>query len=376
MKARPPFELKHERIAYKDKSESFRKDLEKSIGDYFKKNEISQYADGYMKVKILFLSCLFITEYALILSGKLQGWTLVLVLAAFVYTLFQTALTLGHDGSHHSISSNKKVNKILTYAFDFTGVNSYLWNFDHVISHHSTPNISGYDSNLYMYPGIRQDPYLNYKWFHKYQHIYAIFLYAHATIFKTFLADFANLQRKEIGFIRINKHKRKDVFRLIFTKMVVYGYAYIIPFLIYRESALLVLLGFYIGHLISGILLGLIFQVTHTNLMVSWAKADDKGIVKNSYFQHIFSCTADFSSESRVINWITGGLNVHAIHHVFPDISQSHLPALVPIVRSVCKKHQIEYREFKSWWGAISSHFEALKKFGNPSYQEALLNKA
>jgi linoleoyl-CoA desaturase len=120
----------------------------------------------------------------------------------------------------------------------------------------------------------------------------------------------------------------------------------------------------YIGHVITGIALGMIFQVTHTNMFVVQVKPTEYGKIETSYEQHILRTTSDFSVENKVITWLTGGLNIHAVHHLFPEVNQMHLSAIAKIVRMTAKEFGISYMEFPSWKLAIKSHFQMLKKLG------------
>ncbi|MCP4440992.1 MAG: hypothetical protein GY810_18880 [Aureispira sp.] len=352
-----------ETISYTRSPNKFATILRKQVHQYFQTQKLQPTSSPSMKWRLIILSGMWIGLYTMLLTGHLPCAFLVLSMVLFHFVLFQLALT-AHDGSHNAVSSNPKTNKWIYRIFDLAGVNSYLWEFDHVISHHGLPNVSGYDSNMYMYPAIRLDPYAPKKWFHRYQHIYALFMYAHATLFKVFLADFVNFKRERIGMIEVGKHPNKELFYLIGTKAFAISYIYIIPFLFISAPAWQIILSMYVGHLVSGIALGLIFQVTHTNLLVSQVKPNHQGKISHSYEEHVFSTTADFAVHNKVIAWMTGGLNIHAVHHMFPNMSQMHLPQIAKIVRKTCTEHNVPYLEFPTWRTAISSHFQALKQLG------------
>lgn len=350
-------------ITYARKQHKFAKALRKAVQQYFKSTQKQASAAPSMKWRLIVLVGMWLGLYTMLLMGHLPCAFLVVSMVLFHFVLFQLALT-AHDGSHNAVSANPKVNKWIYRIFDLTGVNSYLWEYDHVISHHGLPNVSGYDSNMYMYPAIRLDPYAPRKWYHRYQHIYALLMYSQATFFKVFLADFVNFRRERIGMLAVGKHPRKELLYLLGTKAFAIGYIYIIPLLFINAPLWQILLSMYVGHLISGIALGLIFQVTHTNLLIRQVQPNSAGKLDQSYEEHIFATTADFAVHSKAITWLTGGLNIHAVHHMFPNMSQMHLQEVAKVVRTTCSEHQVPYLEFPTWRAAIVSHFRALKQLG------------
>jgi fatty acid desaturase len=59
-------------------------------------------------------------------------------------------------------------------------------------------------------------------------------------------------------------------------------------------------------------------------------------------------CTAqartavDYSSDSHLWRFLTGGLNVQTLHHVLPGVSNCHYTALYPKYEAVCRKHGVQ----------------------------------
>ena len=85
---------------------------------------------------------------------------------------------------------------------------------------------------------------------------------------------------------------------------------------------------------------------------------------------HILNTTSEFSVENSLVTWIAGGLNLHVTHHLFPTISQIHLPALSRIVRKTAQEFGVPYKHY-SLVGALRSHLRTLKALGRlPSFTE------
>jgi len=357
-------------IKYAIREEPFFRTMRQRVNSYFRDNNMTKYATPWMMGKAILQFTIWVGLYALIISNYFQGWSLFLLQIAFYCTIFLVSVGIAHDGSHNAYSSNANFNKVMNSVFDFIGINSYMWDFNHIKSHHNVPNVPLYDSAIDSFKLFRFHPKATYFKFHKYQHIYIFGIYSFATIFKIFFLDFFSFRRKRIGFIKMQKHSWKTIVWLIFTKFVVISYTLILPLTILDAPAWQILLGFLCGNFMAGIALGIIFQVTHVSNHSKWPEPDQNGVINNSFARHIMETTSDFCPYNKVITWISGGLNNHVAHHLFPGISQIHLPALTKIVRDTAKEYNVPYKEYPTVGSALASHFETLKKLGNPSLTE------
>jgi len=118
------------------------------------------------------------------------------------------------------------------------------------------------------------------------------------------------------------RHPFGEWARLVGFKVWAVAFTFGIPFLA-NGNFRLVLTGYLIGHVCNGLLMGAIFQPTHTNELVCWPKPDSTGTLVTSFDEHVLSTTADFAVDSAWITWLAGGLNVHAVHHLFPKLPPS-----------------------------------------------------
>ena len=119
-------------------------------------------------------------------------------------------------------------------------------------------------------------------------------------------------------------------------------------------------------------ILGVIFQVTHVSNHSTWPEPDQNGVISNSFARHIMETTSDFCPYNKIVTWISGGLNNHVAHHLFPGISQIHLPALTKIVKETARKYNVPYKEYPTVWSALTSLFETLKKLGSPTLTQMI----
>jgi len=320
-------------------------------------------AHGPARRKLFVLLGLVASSYALLFSGLLDAWWLALVVAISQPVYLITAMGIAHDGSHAAVSERPFINRLATGVFDLLGVNGYIWNFDHVTAHHTTPNVSRYDANLYGWGPIRLDPHVERRWFHRFQHLYAPFIYALASLFKIYLGDFIAFTRTRVEAYLPLAHARREVVRLVGFKLWAVSVALVLPIVINGQAGF-VFAGYLLGHMFAGLLMGAIFQPTHTNELVDWPLPDDDARMRNTFDAHVLATSADFSISNPFVTWIAGGLNIHAIHHLFPRIPHMRLIETAAIVSDLAPRHGLRYQRFETWWAAICSHFRALHALG------------
>jgi linoleoyl-CoA desaturase len=321
--------------------------------------------------KPLVLAALLSIAYALQLSGRLEGAFLFAAVAIAQPIYLVTALGIAHDASHGALSARPWVNRLGVFVFDLLGVNGYVWHFDHVVAHHAAPNVSRYDANLYVWGPLRLDPHTPLRSYHRFQHLYAPFLYALASLYKVYVEDFTVFARRRRDAYLPARHAPIQVVRLALLKAWAIAIALVLP-MVRNDEVWLVLGGYVAGHVFSGLLMGAIFQPTHTNELVAWASPDARGRLRTSFDEHVLRTAADFSVESALVTWIAGGLNIHAVHHLCPRIPQEQLRAASRIVARLAPEHGLVYLAFPSWGAAIASHFRALKRLGAPSAAAAV----
>jgi len=357
-----------QKISYYHKNDSFYTTLRHRINEYFKVTGLRKQDDPEMYLKTIVQIGLWAGIYICMLSNYFYGWSLFILQIAFHFTMFLMSVGIAHDGSHSAYSRHPWLNKIMYRVFDLIGINSHMWEYNHNLSHHYVPNIPTYDSAIDSFGLFRFHPRAKYYSFHRYQHIYIFFIYALSTLFKILFLDFFSFKRKRIGMVQVSKPSIKDILYLIVTKIVVLSYTLIIPLLVITVPDWQIICGFLAGHFISGIALGVIFQVTHLSDHTVYVEPDANGIINNSFPRHIMQTTSDFSTNNRIVTWISGGLNLHVTHHLFPKISQVHLPAVTKIVKQTALEFDVPYKEYPTVFAALKSHLRLLKKLGSKEH--------
>ncbi len=349
------------------RKEEFIKDLRSRVNAYFTENNISPYANTEMYLKTVFAVVTWVGTWLWIMSDTLESplaFYGVYLLLGFIHIFI--AFNIMHDSTHDAYSSKKWVNKMLGYSMDFVGGNQYLFRRMHG-AHHGYVNIQGIDVTLETHGLFRFTPDEPWLPRHKYQHYYTFLLYALAMFQWVTMKDFKwFFGESHIGNQKNIKHPFKEFVILFIGKTIFYGLTLILP-LIFVSHAWYTVVGAWIFmHLLPGLTFALIFQVTHVYDGTTYPLPDEDGNIDNNYALHVLETTADFSRHSRLGSWLMGGINIHVIHHILPQVCHVHYPALTKILKKTCDDYGIEYQENPNFWTALKKHYIILKHLSHP----------
>lgn len=115
------------------------------------------------------------------------------------------------------------------------------------------------------------------------------------------------------------------------------------------------LLNYALMTLLIGPYLGTIFLVNHIGTRVV---EPDEAL---NFFEQEIAVTRDLG-DTRLHDFLFGGLNNHVEHHLFPSMPTARLRAARRITREFCRRHGIAYQEM-SWFAAareVARHFKAM----------------
>ena len=253
---------------------------------------------------------------------------------------------------------------MLSYVFDLVGLSSYMWRLQHNDSHHFYVNIRGADSSI-DYDGIfRVSPRMKRRPYHRFQHIYAPFLYCLATIHWVFAKDFQGLLAERHGNNKIYRHPRKELIILFGAKIFYCTYTLVLPLIFLSVPWYSIIIAFVIMHLCIGFIVAATFQPNHFTENSDFPELDEHGYISNNYVKHVFQNTSDYARKNPIACWAIGGLNLHMIHHMYPHVCHVHYPALTEILRTTAKEYGLVYNENKSLTSAFIAHLKWIKKLG------------
>ena len=341
---------------------SFPKVLRRRLDKFFADGNISPKADRTMWVKITVGLAVLAGSWIALYAFRPESWKFIAlyVLGGLAQTFL--LLNIAHDSNHNAISSVASVNKTLNYIFDLCGINSYMWRILHHRGHHSCVNVHGEDDALTGRGILRFTPHEPRAPLHRFQHIYALFLYALFSLDYVFVRDFECFFFPSHDYLSRTKHPLREYIILFAGKAFYVTYMLILPVVVLGKSPLLVGAAFLLVHLIIGLSVALVFQTTHTIDSTYFPSSRDE--FDNSVY-HIFATTADYATSKPLVGWLAGGLNHHIVHHLCPFVCHTHYAPLTRIVQETAEEFGIPYRQHPTMTRAIWHHLILLKQLGN-----------
>ncbi len=347
----------------KDEGLLFYKELNQQVDAFLIENNIKNKSNRKMIFKIFLYFGLDILFYCLMISSSstLSFYCYYLLMGLSVLL---TAFNISHDAAHGVALKSKYWNKVLfSISFNLQGNNAYVWGKNHNESHHLYTNIEGSDIDVLNNPLFRMTESQPLKWFHKYQHIYAPFLYLLYSINWFFFRDTLMLVNITSRTIKI-KIPVTEVIKLICYKVFYIGYMIVLPILLLPYGWQNVLLIFVLNHFLISLIFVGVLGVSHLSDYVTHPVADKNNKINMSWPTLQMCTSVDYNADSVFLNWTLGGFNAHALHHLLPHVSHVHYLKILPIFRSLADKYRLTYKEMP-YHKSLQSHFRFLKAMGN-----------
>jgi linoleoyl-CoA desaturase len=321
-----------------------------------------------MVLKSVFMIGLYVLPFILLLTLPVSGWVTVLLFAVMGLGMSGIGMNVMHDANHGSFSKKNWLNKIFGASMYFIGGNSFNWKIQHNVLHHTYTNIEGFDEDIEPKGAMRLSRSTPVKKMHRFQHLYAFFLYSLMTISKVF-NEFGQLYKYNKAGITAEQglSPKKEMLKLIIVKLAYLAVLIGLPILLSPVGWGIIILGFLAMHLVAGLVLATVFQMAHVVEEVEQPLPDENGCIDNAWTIHELETTANFARRSRWFGWLVGGLNFQVEHHLFPNICHIHYRAISPIVERTAKEFGLRYNEHKTFFGAIASHVRMLRVLGQPA---------
>jgi linoleoyl-CoA desaturase len=302
-----------------------------------------------------------------------SGWVLgVLACAAMAFAVAAVGFNIQHDANHNAFFAThgrKRLtlaNRVAGWSMFALGADANRWIYRHGTLHHSAPNVAGVDTDIALGPLARLSPEQRYWPWHRFQHVYLWFLYCFTSI-EIMFSDVAVLALESAGLRAV---KRKPQFRdyaiAVSTKLLAACVLIGIP--MFFHPAWIVLLGAAGVTLLSGFILGVIFQAAHVVEEAEFANQ----VSRNGYRWHEWQVRSslDFSHGSgplsKALRWYAGGLDHQTEHHLFPRVPHTAYPEITTVVTEVCERFGIPRHVQPSLRAALASHARHIRAMGRP----------
>lgn len=342
---------------------SFHTDLKGRIKNYFTEKNLKQTGNFSLYFKAIVMVLAFIGVYIHLVFFT-PFWPF-----AILESIILGGLTAGigfnvmHDGAHGSFSRKGWVNELAGISINFLGANVYMWKTKHNVAHHSFTNVDEHDDDLNAGAFLRLGPNQKRYKIHRFQHRYFIFIYSILYFYWVFFTDYKKYVTNKVGETPIKKmnvaeHVSFWGFKLVHLFLFVFLPIYIVGFMPW-------LIGFLAFGLATGVIMSVVFQLAHILEETSFPLPDKvTNKLEDDWAVHQLKTTANFATKNKILSWFIGGLNFQIEHHLFPNISHIHYPAISQIIKETCKEYGIPYIEHPKMRVALASHVNHLRQLG------------
>ncbi len=318
-----------------------------------------------MKFKSVFALSVYFIPFAFILFSGTTSIPLLFgcfIVMGFGKTFIGTSVM--HDALHGSYSKNKWVNSIMGTSAYILGADPDMWKLQHNVLHHTYTNIEHADEDIAPRFVLRFTPHQPKYWFHRFQHIYAPIFYSLTTIIWITFKDFVKLHDYwKKGLVRSKAAYRVHLAKIIAVKIGYYAVFLGLPLMIIQAPVWMIICMFISMHLVTGLLLTLIFQCAHVVPSSQFIMQEEEAIDQNWSVHQIFT-TSNYSMKDPLFLWCFGGLNFQVEHHLFPHICHVHYPEISKIVQQTTAEYNLPYHSQSNFGAALGIHFSLLKTLG------------
>jgi linoleoyl-CoA desaturase len=352
------------KLSFQNNQSPFFRTLKGKVDKYFSQNQIHTSGNTKLYIKSIIQIVSAIGLYIALVfytPGVLVSIALCILLGI---NLGVIGFNVMHEGGHMCFSKHKWLNKVSGYFLNILGGNIYYWKIKHNINHHTYTNISGMDADIELEPFMRIHTEQTRRKFHRYQHIYAFFLYGISYMVWIFFEDFNKYFSKRATKVSEPKNIELQEHIIFWLSKISYISIYLVlpAFMI---GFVPTIIGFVIIAFACGLSIGIVFQLAHVVEDTDFPTPNaESNKIEQEWAIHQLSTTANFATKNKIVSWLLGGLNFQVEHHLFPRISHIHYPIINQLVKETCLEFNVRYIEYSSMFGAFRSHIAHIKSMG------------
>jgi linoleoyl-CoA desaturase len=351
------------KITFNNNHPLFFRSLKEKVNDYFTHNNLCKTGGPKLFFKSLILTLSAIAFYVILVFFTPATIPASILCVLFGCNLAFIGFNIMHEGGHGSFSKYKWLNEASAYSLNILGGTIHFWRQRHNIDHHTYTNIEGMDHDIHI-KFMRTHEEQPLRGYHKYQHIYWVFLYGISYIAWILYQDFEK-------YFRIAKSPdarkldSKEHLIFWFTKLFYVSIYLILP--IITVGWVKAVIGFGIVSVVCGFSISIVFQLAHVVEGTQFPVLNKEGKkIQKEWAVHQINSTANFATRSKITSWFLGGLNFQVEHHLFAGISHVHYPRINKFVKETCNEFNVTYLEHPTMARAFVSHLSHIKKMGRP----------
>jgi linoleoyl-CoA desaturase len=356
----------------KNQDDRFYTAIRERVAEYLRHQTNGRYGHSVIVVKAALFLTMYWGAYYWILMGHEPAVGVVALYGSLGISGLFIAFNLSHDAAHGSLTRYPLLNKAIYYfTFNSLGMDAYLWQMRHNLSHHSFPNVDGVDADIDSNYLIRLSPNRPLLPHHHWQHLYGPILYLFYTLHWAFIKDWHYYRRENLANLRNIKHPVGEVILSISAKLCYLFYLLILPMWM-GVPWQAVLGGFVVLHFVMSYFFLFTNIMNHHSEGAAFPRRDADGYLPGSWAQHQIATCVDFHPTNKVWSFFFGGFNSHCAHHLFPHVCHVHYPAIAAMIIELTAKYGLDYKQ-ATWWDSLKSHFIHLKKLGNTPPADPIL---
>jgi len=352
------------------KNPEFFIELKEIVNHYFDRTKKTRYGNYNMVIKAFVMFALYFGPYFLVLSGVIESFVGIFISWIVMgIGMAGMGMSVMHDAAHHAFSKHHAINDRIADSIYLLGGFPFNWKYQHNTLHHTYTNVTGKDEDIDPGSILRLSPHEPLLKAHKFQHLYAWFLYALMTVSWVTDKDFAQLKRyKDTGVKASGRFSYTGLFLiLIAAKLIYYGIFIVVPILFFPVAWYWSIVMFFAMHLTGGFILTVVFQTAHVVPSSEYPLPDKDGMMENNWAVHQLMTTSDFAPKNKVLSWYVGGLNYQVEHHLFPNICHVHYGKISKFVKETAEKYSLPYHVESNFIKAVIQHGRMLKRLSRLS---------
>jgi linoleoyl-CoA desaturase len=314
----------------------------------------------YLKTAIILAA--FAATYGLLVFVAWTWWQVLPLSIVFGLTVVAIGFNIMHDANHEAYSDRPWVNRVMGVTLDVVGGSSYFWRYKHNVFHHTFVNVAGYDTDIDLAGLGRLSPHHRRARIHRWQHLYAWFLYG-VMVFKWHVYDdFRAVVTCRIGDHQCPRPDARQLAVFLGGKAVFFSFAFALPLALHPVLAVAAV--YAVTAVVIGVVLGVVFQLAHCVEQADFPLELGAGRMATPWAVHQVETSVDFARDNRVASWLVGGLNFQIEHHLFSRICHVNYPTIAPLVEKTCHEFGVRYKYNATVLSALRSHYRWLRAMG------------
>jgi linoleoyl-CoA desaturase len=307
----------------------------------------------------------FFATYAVLVFVSLPTWALALAIVSMGLALTASLTNVVHPLMHRSVGRSPRLNVVAAQVLAPFGVSWRWWVVKHNVGHHGSPGVAGRDPDADQAPLLRFDRSDPWQPWHRFQHVYAWFVYSFFTLRLLLFSDvpFIITGREKGRSIEPPSVRRTAV--LLLDKL---GPAALLLFPAFvRYPAVDVVAVVFAAILVNGLSTVLLFLPGHQADERPLSVPDRDGRLATDFASTIFGGTINTRVRNPVGRWFMSGLDHHIEHHMFPWVSHRLLHVIAPFVEEAARARGLPYLTHASVVEGWRGHFRRLQTLGRPT---------